>query len=303
MEQFYRREPVMNAFASHSVVVGVDGSEASRRAVMFGGVIAAKWRSTVSLVHALPQDGPIYSPAAIMLESQFLSQLREDGEAIVAEAESLLHGKFPQLELESIISPGPSHTAILEVSDAARVVVLGSKESGGFRSALLGSTALHVANHASCPVIVLRGDVESPDHRPVVVGVDGSGLSRKAVEHAFEYAAYFDAPIRAVHTWQGSPSWGLGRTSTLVDWKAVEEEETALLSEALAGVCERFPDVTVTKIAEQGAAADTMLEHSTDAQLIAVGSHGRNSVLGALMGSTSQNLLHHAACPIMICRS
>ncbi len=89
----------------------------------------------------------------------------------------------------------------------------------------------------------------------------------------------------------------------LVDWDAVKQEEEALLSEGLAGESERYPDVSVTRVAEQGAAADVILRHAGDAQLIVVGSHGRGPLLGALMGSTSQNLLHHAKCPVMICRS
>lgn len=293
----------MSTPASHSVVVGVDGSEASMNAAMWGAVVASKWDATLSLVHALPQDGPLYSPAAIMLESQFLSQLREDGEAILEAATASVGQRFPDLEIETTISPGPASTALLEVADAARLVVVGSTGAGAFRSVFLGSTALHVANRAPCPVIVLRGAATEPDRRPVIVGVDGSDSGKQAIEHAFEFASFFEAPIRAIHTWQGSPSLGLGGTGMLVDWEAVQQEEAALLSEALAGESERYPDVSIAKITEQGAAADVMLRHSKDAQLIVVGSHGHGSILGALMSSTSQNVLHHATCPVMICRN
>lgn len=293
----------MSTPASHSVVVGLDGSDASTAAALWGAAVASKWGATLSLVHALPQDGPLYSPAAIMLESQFLSQLREDGEAIIGTAKRLLGPKFPGLEIETTISPGPAGTALLEAADWARLIVLGSTGTGAIRSVLLGSTALHVVNRAPCPVTVLRGEVTTPDQRPVVVGVDGSDLSRDAVAHTFEFASFFEAPLTAVHTWQGSPTLGAGGTGMLVDWDAVKQEEEALLSEGLAGESERYPDVSVTRVAEQGAAADVILRHAGDAQLIVVGSHGRGPWLGALMGSTSQNLLHHAKCPVMICRS
>ena len=293
----------MSTSSSHSVVVGLDGSDASTAAATWGAAVAAKWRATLSLVHALPQDGPLYSPASIMLESQFLSQLREDGEAIVDTAKKLLGQQYPDLTIETTISPGPAGTALLEAADWARLIVLGSTGAGAFRSVLLGSTALHVANRAECPVVVLRGEASAPDGRPVVVGVDGSELSRDAVSHAFEFASFFGAPLVAVHTWQGSPTFGAGGTGMLVDWEAVKQEEAAVLSEGLAGESERYPDVAVTKVAQQGAAADVILQHAADAQLIVVGSHGRGPLLGALMGSTSQNLLHHATTPVMICRS
>lgn len=132
----------MSTPASHSVVVGLDGSDASTAAALWGASVASKWGATLSLVHALPQDGPLYSPAAIMLESQFLSQLREDGEAIIGTAKRLLGPKFPGLEIETTISPGPAGTALLEAADWARLIVLGSTGAGAFRSVLVGSTAL-----------------------------------------------------------------------------------------------------------------------------------------------------------------
>ncbi|MCQ4117921.1 universal stress protein [Rhodococcus tibetensis] len=293
----------MSTPASHSVVVGLDGSAASTAAATWGAAVAAKWGATLSLVHALPQDGPLYSPASIMLESQFLGQLREDGEAIIGTAKALLGQQYPDLEIETTISPGPAGTALLEAADWARLIVLGSTGAGAFRSVLLGSTALHVANRAECPVVVLRGEGSPPDERPVVVGVDGSELSGDAVSHAFEFASFFGASLVAVHTWQGSPTFGAGGTGMLVDWDAVKQEEAAVLSEGLAGESERYPDVPVTKVAQQGAAADVILQHAAGAQMIVVGSHGRGPLLGALMGSTSQNLLHHATVPVMICRS
>ncbi|WP_072687108.1 universal stress protein [Rhodococcus marinonascens] len=293
----------MSTPASHSVVVGLDGSDTSTNAALWGAAVASKWGAPLSLVHALPHDGPLYSPAAVMLESRFLSQVREDGEAIIATARTLLGQQFPGLEVETTISPGPGGTAVIEASDRARLIVLGSTGAGAFRSVLVGSTALHVANRAPCPVVVLRGDGAPPDQRPVVVGVDGSDLSRDAVTRAFEFASFFDAPLVGLHTWQGSPAMGGTSQGLLVDWVTVRQEEEALLAEGLAGESETFPDVSVTKVAKQGAAADAMMQHAKDAQLIVVGSHGRGPVLGALMGSTSQNLLHHATCPVMICRS
>ncbi|AOW93395.1 universal stress protein [Rhodococcus sp. WMMA185] len=293
----------MSARTGYCVVVGVDGSDTSTRAALWGAAVASKWDAPLSLVHALPQDGPLYSPAAVMLESRFLDQVREDGEAIIDAAQTLVRKRFPRLAVETTISPGPGRTALLEASDRARMIVLGSTGAGAFRSVFVGSTALHVANRAPCPVVILRGEGAPPDQRPVVVGVDGSDLSRDAVRHAFEFASFFDAPLVGVHTWQGSPASGGKTRGLLVDWDAVRQEEEALLAEGLAGEAEIFPDVAVKQVAEQGSAADAIMKYADDAQLIVVGSHGRGAVLGALMGSTSQNLLHHANCAIMICRS
>ncbi|OYD68215.1 universal stress protein [Rhodococcus sp. OK302] len=295
----------MTTLAGHQdIVVGIDGSEASTAAARWAGSIAQAVNARLILAHALPQEGPIYSPAAVMLQSQFLNQIREDGEAITGVVTDLLADEFPSLVIESEIAPGPPMTHILECAETARLIVMGSTGSGALRSRLLGSTALKVANHAPCPVTVWRGTAQhpGPDQRPVVVGVDGSTLSEKAVEYAFQYADQFEAPLFAVHTWQGASTFREGGAGILIDWEAVEQEESALLAENLAGMSDQYPDVAVTRISEPGAAAPVMLKYADDAQLLVVGSHGRSAMAGAVMGSTSQNLLHHAPCPVMIAR-
>lgn len=296
----------MDTLAGHQdIVVGVDGSEASIGAAKWAAAVAQVVNARLILAHALPQEGPIYSPAAVMLQSQFLNQIREDGEAIIAAASSAVAEKFPSLDIESNIAPGPPTTHILESAGTARLIVMGSTGAGALRSRLLGSTALKVANHATSPVTVWRGTVENPgpDQRPVVVGIDGSPLSKKAVEHALWFADEFEAPLIAVHTWQGASTFREGGAGILIDWEAVEQEESALLAENLAGMAEQYPDVPVTRISEPGAAAPVMLKYADDAQLLVVGSHGRSAMAGAVMGSTSQNLLHHAPCPVMVARA
>ncbi|AOW93394.1 universal stress protein [Rhodococcus sp. WMMA185] len=268
----------------HSVVVGLDGSDASTRAAMWGAAVASKWGEPLSLAHAGRRES---SP---------------DGKAIFDTARTMLGQHFPDLKVETTVKQGSADTVLLETTERARLVVLGSTGAETVRSALIGSTALHVANRAKCPVVVIRGDGAPPDQRPVIVGLDGSELSREAANHAFEFASFFGAPLVAVHTWQGSPALKSGSRKMLMDWDAMKEEEVALLSEALAGESERYPDVSVTRVAEQRAPATAMMEHAEDGQLIVVGSHGRGRVLGALIGSTSQHLLHHANCPVMICR-
>lgn len=286
------------------IVAGVDGSDTSLNAARWAGAVAHRTKATLLLAHALPQSSALYSPAAVLMQSQFLSQLREDGEAIVGRVTELIRSEIPDLEIDSSIGPGPAGTHLVDEGDDAQMVVLGARGTGAVRSFFVGSTALHVANRATCPVTVWRGSSESAltDDRPVVVGVDGSSLSNNAIAHAFHFADLVGAPLIAVHAWRGSSALGTGGTGVLVDWKAVESEESALLSEGVAGLSGRYPDVSVDHVTEQGSAAQILADHAKNAQLIVVGSHGRGPRLGALMGSTSQNLLHHAPCPVTICR-
>lgn len=293
----------MNA-ARHPIVVGVDGSDTSMSAARWAAAVADRQRVPLHLAHALPNPGYYLSEAAVLLQAEFAEQVQRAAVEILAQTTELVRRDFPDLTVTQSIRPGPAAPALLELGAPAKMLVLGATGAGVVESLLLGSTVLRVANHAQCPVTVWRGAGERglPDQRPVVVGVDGSELSESAVSHAFEYAALFDAPLIAVHAWNAGGIAGLQSAMLMVNWAAVEEEEIALLSERLAGWAERYPDVEVTKVIEQDSPGRALLQHGENAQLIVVGSHGRNRVTGALLGSASQNVLHHALCPTMICR-
>ena len=168
---------------------------------------------------------------------------------------------------------------------------------------VVGSDVVRVTNHAHCPVVVWRGGrpIEH-DTRPVVVGVDGSERSAAAIAHAYEFASILGVGLVAVHAWSEQSTLGYGESRRFVDWKEHEAHQSEVLAEILASWDDKFPDVEVTRHVERGSARGVLLRHSEEAQLVAVGSHGRRPVLAALLGSTTQNLLHHAVCPILICR-
>ena len=79
---------------------------------------------------------------------------------------------------------------LVDESRTADVVVVGARGSGGFADLVIGSTTLHLASQAHCPVLAVPVPVEQRPHRHgVVVGVDGSAVSTEAVGAAFEWAA------------------------------------------------------------------------------------------------------------------
>jgi nucleotide-binding universal stress UspA family protein len=96
---------------------------------------------------------------------------------------------------------------------------------------------------------------------------------------------------------------GLGvGPDVLVGWDAVETREREILAERLAGWQEKYPDVTVRRMVAGGKPATLLLKETGDAQLLVVGSRGRDGFAGMLLGSTSQALIHHAPCPLLVIR-
>jgi nucleotide-binding universal stress UspA family protein len=79
-------------------------------------------------------------------------------------------------------------------------------------------------------------------------------------------------------------------------------DETRLLSEAVAGLSDDHPDLTITKRVVRGRPAHTLIDHSRIAQLVVVGAKGRGRFAGLPLGSVSQALLRHADCPVAVVR-
>jgi nucleotide-binding universal stress UspA family protein len=133
------------------VLVGVDGSPASERALAWAVDEADRRDAELVLVHAWQYPYELTSErfdrgrdlarvdAATLLEQQ-VAAVRERRAAPVGER----------------LVEGSAAEVLLDASDIADVVVVGSRGRGGFRSMLLGSVAQSVAAHATCPVVIVR---------------------------------------------------------------------------------------------------------------------------------------------------
>ncbi|MFZ2175583.1 MAG: universal stress protein [Rhodococcus sp. (in: high G+C Gram-positive bacteria)] len=293
----------MSEPAGAPVVVGIDGSQAATDAARWAAAVAERVHRPLLLAHTYPDEAMFYNGTAMMIDAQFMQQMRDDSNTMLETVEKRVLADHPGLAVERDVRSGTASSHLIELSREARMVVVGARGTGAVADYLLGSTMLRTVNHAQCPVAVFRGGSAAvPDGRGVVVGVDGSAISEKAVEQAFAFADTFGVELDAVHAWSGERMHGLGRASTHVDWSAYEEAEKAVLSESLAGWCDRYPDVRVHGSSVEGVPADILLQRAADAQLLVVGSHGRGTVAGSLLGSVSQNLVHHAPCPVLVCR-
>lgn len=86
------------------------------------------------------------------------------------------------------------------------------------------------------------------------------------------------------------------------EWDVVRENEAEMLAERMAGWQEKYPDVAVRRVVTHHPVVKALLAHAGDAQLLVVGSRGHGGVTGMLLRSTSQALIHHASCPLLVVR-
>lgn len=280
------------------VVAGVDGSDRALDAVREATREAARRSCGLKLVHAFvwPELRVNVNPPAGGPPG---SGLRHGAERFLSTAASVAAQTDPSVPVSTELVTGAAAKVLLRESHEAEVIVIADRGLGGFSGLLVGSTAIQLATHSPVPVLVVKGDVR--DTGPVILGVDGSPESAPAVAAGFAEADRRRAALVAVHTWTGPVSAGPGDFLPIVyDVDEVEGLEARVLSEALSGYPQKFPDVEVTERVVQRRPAGTLVELSHGAQVVVVGTRGRGGFKGLLLGSVSQQVLHHAACPVLI---
>ncbi len=291
----------MTTTATHSIVVGIDGSPASDAALDWALEDAVRRRRSIHLFSAGERRMP--GGEAAIYDFELVQVIADEAlakaEAVLDAAVARAAAAAPDLEVtrESNLE-GPA-AALVGLSGRADTLVIGHRGHGRLIGALLGSVAHQVAGHASCPVVVVRHAGEpgaaAVTRRGVVVGVDGSVASEAAIAFAFEEASSRGSDLHVVKTWWTSTS---GLTASLkVDY---QETERLAVSESLVGWADKFPDVVVHVTVPMGPPVSTLTRSAADAELLVVGSRGHGGFLRLAMGSVSHGVLQHASCPVAV---
>ncbi|MFG2026103.1 universal stress protein [Streptomyces sp. NPDC048825] len=286
------------------VIVGVDGSASSLEAVDVAAREAHLRGAPLRIVHAfghapghLPTGGPPWSPADHGLEPMT--------QGVLARAEERAYGVAPGMTITRSVVAGEALQVLEIESRSASLAVVGSRGLSGFSGLLLGSTAVHLATHGRCPLMVVRG---RPDPAgAVVLAVDGSKAGEAAVEFAFAEAALRKAPLVALHVWntwseRAYESPGDPLNAMVADVDQLREAEQHLLDETVTAWQKVFPQVAVERRLVRSRIRPALIDASRGAQLVVAGARGRGGFTGLLLGSVSQALLHHAHCPVTVVR-
>ncbi len=133
-----------------------------------------------------------------------------------------------------------------------------------------------------------------------MVGVDGSDPSKQALRWAVRQAKLTGAAVEACYVWHIPPTDGWAPMFDVGEDLAKAAEQ--VLADAVAEVIGEPPVVTVHRRVIEGNPAAVLLKASGDADLLVLGSRGHGGFVGALLGSTSQHCVHHAACPVVVIR-
>ena len=286
------------------VVVGVGHPENSLSSLTWAFAEARRRVTELDVVHAwvLPHDvSPVGLPGPAVDAALFEAHAKKVLDDAIAQVPADLRGAVRVVRPVAVQDrPGK---ALLEASSDADLLVVGSRGHGAI-SGLLGSVSHQCVHHATCPVAVVPPSwpLERVPTR-IVVGVDGSAGSARALRWALDEAERWVSALVVVHSWYTPypvAPWGVVVTPRDRDLfeKGGRELIGDMVDLAVADGASRPSSMTVMPI--EDASGPALVHASTDADLLVVGSRGRGGFAALLVGSTSLHCLHHANCPVVV---
>ena len=279
------------------IVVGVDGSPDSVAALRIGAAIAALRGG--SIVALAAWGGALVTPHA----ASIIEDLRGAAIALLERTVTTAFAGHPSVAVAQVALPGSAAAALIDESDGADLLVVGSRGHGGFSGLLLGSVSMACLLHGACPVLVVHpGDPVLSEriggaHRRVVVGIGGADEDGSVLRAADRLAADLDADLLAVSAWEDGIAYP-DVTSDLGDGPR------AAAGAALeAGIRSAFGAGSPARLraeVRQGRPSTVLIEESHRSDLLVVARNGRGLFASALLGSVCVMVAEHAACPVLV---
>lgn len=285
-----------------TIVVAIDGSPSSDLAVDFAVAQARLTRRPLTLVHALsPMDTVWLAPVGMspsMGTGVGLEALETQAKELLAGTHAEVEARAPELDVHELLGFGDPRQVLLDVAARASMVVMGSRGRGPVRSLLLGSVAVGVSRHITCPLVVMR-PTDGADRSGILVAVDATERSAPALEFGFQNASMHGLPLTVLHAY-----WDVRHAAVHAqdDEEGVhaDEEELLLLAETLAGMAEKYPDVVVRRALATGLADLAVLDAAADKEMVVLGTHHGGSAAEMLFGSMATTVLEHATCTVAL---
>jgi nucleotide-binding universal stress UspA family protein len=268
------------------IVVGYDGKPDSLAALSWAVKTASlKGEAVVATTIVDPRE----SPRGVVWPDSYWEDIEDKAREAFA----------PWPEVPATIERHVGHLVprLLESVRAGSMLVLGSKGHTIVGEMMLGSVSQSAARHATAPVVVIRSP-QNPGSGRIVVGADGSEASTRALEFACQMAQLTGDKVILLRAW--SP------TTVVVDryghLPSASDVTLADAESALGRIVDSaravHPAVPIEGEIYSGAAERGLIDASSNASMVVVGSRGHTAVGEALLGSVSRAVLRKAHCPV-----
>lgn len=288
------------------IMVPVDFSEHSKLAFGHARMLASAFTSELELVHVVEQvvySHPSFWSAEPGLADELHQQSIRSAEAVVEELARAHEGELgPGVKSRVVSGSLPGALADHAAEAGVDLIVLSTHGRTGFARWLMGSVSERLLRVAPCSVLVVRGAPPSASLRRVLVALDLSEHSRRALEVAARIAERLGASLEALHVW-AVPFYadeGTGRAGLL---DRMRETARAELDAFIDGAA--LPaGLSIERSVVSGSPSAAISEHvaSRQPELLVLGTHGHGGVKRMVLGSVAEASARYASCATLIVR-
>ncbi len=288
------------------ILCATDLSADADLAVVAADEIARLFGSRLVFVHAVPYPAPaqVLFPHLVKgTTDRLMAVSRVASETVAARVASLTARTAEDVDVR--VDVGAPDEVIVDTAEesGADLLVIGvaGSDSGGEG---LGASALRIARHAHCPVLVAR---KGPAKGPILAATDLSDPAQGALAIASLLSAKIGEPMVALHVVDYSPmvvvpeAFGPG-----IPIPVSEEEHKAILKAAadrLLDVVTRL-EIKADRLVEEGAPPDRIVSvaEQIEARMVVVGTAGGGGLRRMLLGSVAEDVLRLAPCSVLLVR-
>ena len=284
--------------AAKRIIVALDPSKRPLDPLRLGGRLARRLELPIVLVTVF-----VHHPVVTGAETEGQREARAAAQDDLLELGRTLDGVVVD-DAMVLASSSPAH-ALHELSTAQStvLVVVGSTTRGAIRRVLPGNIAHELLSGAACPVAIAPHDYEEQDTRPLsTVGVafDGSDEARQALAGARLLARRAGATLHIITAVEPLAFGGVpvAAIEPAASASRLLEDELRAVHDAAVG--ESRDLVETQSVLASGEPAHVLLQQSQQLDVLLAGSRGYGPLGAVLLGSTTRELMHGAACPVII---
>jgi nucleotide-binding universal stress UspA family protein len=300
-------------FQLKNILVPIDFSQESLKAVRYAIAFAKRFNSDLLLIHVVEPLSPMAGFEAVPIAIDEGQRLKDFERRLTQFAAANLPR---DIVAQIAVRHGSAFEEVVSVAKSSPIDLIVASTHGhtGFKRVLFGSTAERLVQHAPCPMLVVRGqehEFVASSGKPsdqirierLLVPIDFSDCSRKALEYAVAFAAQFKAQILCLHALE--IPYGTGEAGIVLETEAFRKKMHEEASRQMAAFLqEQALPGSQERIIKVGTPYREIIQTADEKQsnLIILGTHGRSGVRHFLLGSTTERVVRHAHCPVLVVR-
>ncbi len=282
------------------LIVPFDGSEPSKAAFAIASDLADRNGAELVAVHAVEIP---HVMLAAPTPSDTVNYLIDQGTQQWRKQLAELADQVPaRVNLRTEVLVGPATVALLEfiAEEAPDLVLVGTHGVGGARRLLLGRVSQRLLESCEHPVLFVREGLPRPETSRILVGIDGSEDSKRALSFAARLASDVGAGLKLVTAFDPFlPGFGMVNLDELR--QEFRDHAQGTLDQARASLPADLADITEEM--REGRPGDELIEACADdpeVTLAVVGTRGHHGLSGLFIGSVARRLVNAAPVPVVV---